>query len=188
MVKTDTFELRVVLENGAYFSYQNPSDTVCIQFSGCTNWKAAKSVLWRNLPAQWSVDFYQREGCLASNGDVYYWTGKEAGDGLYKFKTPRAIKSIYARPLWGNIPWNVARKCVQLRQPAKRAESSLLSNETSSSICDEVNGTERTEVGSNVEEGISSNWFDPIEIEDAATNSGSAEKEWKAVADVFMSG
>lgn len=188
MVKANTFELRVVLENGAYFSYQNPTNNVCIEFADCTNWQAAKSVLWRNLPAQWSVDFYQNDGCNAQDGDVYYWTEKEAGDGVHTFKTPRAIRSIYARPLWGVIPWNVARKCVQLRQPAKRAESVLLSNETAGGSGDEVNGTEWTNVGSDEDESISSNWFEPTAAGDVESKSGSGDEEWKAYANIFMNG
>ncbi|GMF18274.1 unnamed protein product [Phytophthora lilii] len=63
MMKTNTFELQVILQNGANFSCENPSETVCIEFADCGNWQAAKSVSWRNLPAQWSVDFYQSIGC-----------------------------------------------------------------------------------------------------------------------------
>lgn len=136
---------------------------MCIGFAGCAGWNNAKSVAWRNLPAHWSVDFYQKDGCSGvTNGDVYSWTENEAGDGAHSFKTPQAIRSIYARPLWCSIPWSVARQCVQPRHPAKRAEAtSLVGSETSSGAGDDVNATEPTVVES-VDEGTSSNWSEPI--------------------------
>ncbi|KAG7377328.1 hypothetical protein PHYPSEUDO_011858 [Phytophthora pseudosyringae] len=166
MGKSINFEMRVVLENGAYFSYLNPSERMCITFADCDNWKPAKSVFWRNLPAQGSVDFYQSNDCSANDGDVYAFTGKQTGSGLHTFKTPRAIRSMYARPLWGNYPWHVARRCVQLRLPAKRAESTLLSNGSSDG---EINETEWTNVGSVEEDGTSSNWFDPTAVGEKET-------------------
>ncbi|KAG6609201.1 uncharacterized protein IUM83_13434 [Phytophthora cinnamomi] len=151
----------VVLENGDYFSYQNPSESVCIEFAGCPGWNKAQSVSWRNLPAHWSVDFYQQDGCGGvTDGDVYSWTENEAGDGMQTFKTPKAIRSIYARPLWGSIPWSVAHKCVKPRKKAKRAEATSLNGSDGGD--DDVNSTELTVVGS-VDEDTSSNWGGLIE-------------------------
>ncbi|GMF24163.1 unnamed protein product [Phytophthora fragariaefolia] len=70
MVKTNTFELRVVLENGNYFSYENPSKNICIEFSECDNWDNAKSVTWRNLPPHWEINFYKARGCVATDGGI----------------------------------------------------------------------------------------------------------------------
>ncbi|KAL3666957.1 hypothetical protein V7S43_007904 [Phytophthora oleae] len=91
MEKANTFEMRVVLVSGAYFSYTNPPETVCITFASCANWKPAKTVFWRNLPAQGSIDFYQSDNCNANDGDVYAYTGKQAGTGIHTFKKARAI-------------------------------------------------------------------------------------------------
>ncbi|KAF1793281.1 hypothetical protein GQ600_6913 [Phytophthora cactorum] len=102
-----TFELRVVLENGGYFSYQNPSNTVCISFEDCNGWKAAKSGISQRSGLS---TFFKSNHCNANDGDIYYYTGKEAGDVLHTFKTLLTIRSIYARPMWGNYPWSVAQK------------------------------------------------------------------------------
>ncbi|KAG6958085.1 hypothetical protein JG688_00010678, partial [Phytophthora aleatoria] len=109
---------------------------------------------------------FKSNHCNANDGDIYYYTGKEAGDVLHTFKTLLTIRSIYARPMWGNYPWRVAQKCVQ---PSKRAESTRLGNETSVGIGDEGNGTEWTNT-------------------DEETESGSGEEEWKAYGDIFMNG
>ncbi|KAF4037546.1 hypothetical protein GN244_ATG10280 [Phytophthora infestans] len=135
MANTNTFELRIVLENEAYFSYQDPSEA-------------------------------------------------EARDGLHTFKTPQAIRSISARPLWGSYPANIARKCVQLRQPFERTESLHLDDETSVGVGDEGNQTE----GSGQDEGPSSNWFEPNVVGNEDTNAGSGDEEWKVYGDFFMSG
>ncbi|KAE9268623.1 hypothetical protein PF008_g31076, partial [Phytophthora fragariae] len=137
----------------------NPSDAVCIELAGCAGWKNATSVAWRNLPAHWSINFYQQDGCGGvTNGDVYSWTESEGGDGAHTFKTPQAVRSIYARPLYGVIPWSVARECVQLQLPIERAESTAIdSNETSSGVGDDVNATE-----SAVAERTSAKWSDPM--------------------------
>ncbi|KAL3666958.1 hypothetical protein V7S43_007905 [Phytophthora oleae] len=45
MEKANTFELRVVFDSGAYFAYQNPSDTICYQLAGCPGWEPAMSVV-----------------------------------------------------------------------------------------------------------------------------------------------
>ncbi|EGZ17645.1 hypothetical protein PHYSODRAFT_504546 [Phytophthora sojae] len=153
MEKADAFEARVVLENGAYFAYQSPSKSTCIQLSDCPNWQAAKSVGWRNLPAHWYINFFQSDNCVGNDGDVFSVARNRAIDGVHTFSSPRGIKSIYARPSNGKISWSVARKCVQLRQPVKRAELTLTdgSGANSSGV-----------VLSDFREDISLNWFEPV--------------------------
>ncbi|KAE9328340.1 hypothetical protein PF008_g16193 [Phytophthora fragariae] len=131
---------------------------MCIQLSDCPNWQAAKSVTWRNLPAHWYITFFRSDNCVGSDGDVYSFSRDKATDGLHTFATPRGIKSIYARPSNGKISWSVHRKCVQLRLPVKRAESTLIdeSGTNSSKVATGV-------VVSDLGDDISTNWFEPIE-------------------------
>ncbi|KAG6609203.1 uncharacterized protein IUM83_17094 [Phytophthora cinnamomi] len=153
MEKATTFEARVVLDSGAYFAYQSLSKTVCIQLSDCAHWQAAKAVEWRNLPAHWYINFFQSDRCIGSVEDVYSASRDRATNGQHTFATPRGIKSIYARPIQGKLSWSVARKCVQLRQPVKHAESTLVYGSKTNS--------------SDIVEDFSSNWFQPIEDGDA---------------------
>jgi hypothetical protein len=176
MERANPFELQVVFESGAYFSYVDPSKSVCIQLSDCDNWKAASKVVWKNLPADWSVEFFLKNGCNHNDADVYFWTKKGVSIGVHTFNKPQAVRSIYARPLSGTIPWSVARKCVQLRQHVKGTEDTLLSNNKSSDGDVEVAGSTLGIVGSSADGNISSNWFDPVEEEDR----GSSEKDCRS--------
>ncbi|POM79166.1 Hypothetical protein PHPALM_3211 [Phytophthora palmivora] len=150
MGKTNALELRVVHEDGAYFAYQNPPDSVCIKLSNCPNWGPAKSVVWRNLPAHWHVNFFQNDNCAGQNGDVHFTANRKAVNGAHTFNSLRTIRSMSTRPSLGKLSSSMARKCVQLRQPVKRAESAVvIGNEMDVELV----------VGADVN---SSNWFEPI--------------------------
>eukprot|EP00644_Phytophthora_capsici_P002835 jgi/Phyca11/124765/e_gw1.55.271.1 len=148
------FLVNIAFQNDNFFTYKNPSDTRCIQFSGCTYWETAKTVRWQNLPSHWRIDFYQNKDCTSKDGDVHHEADSTAITGLHTFETARPIRSIHARPALGKSSFMVTERCVILRKHGGIYESE---NRTESNYGVWLNDSSEAAGAS------SSNWFDPIE-------------------------
>ncbi|KAG6971221.1 hypothetical protein JG687_00002185 [Phytophthora cactorum] len=101
--------------------------------------------------------------CNANDGDIYYYTGKEAGDVLHTFKTLLTIRS-------GNPPNGQSLRVWATKHPLILV---MRATEPSGLIPVLV---------------LSYNWFDPNMVGDEETESGNGEEEWKAYGDIFMNG
>jgi hypothetical protein len=164
MEKANAFQLRVVLDDGSYFAYYSPPEAVCIQLSSCPHWQAAKSVVWRSLPAHSYVSFFQSENCASRDGDVFSSAGVKVMSGVHTFKTPRAIRSIFTRHSLGQRKVATARQCVQLRHHV----------EFSSLVVDGGNSTD-------VDGGFQQVRFDNATVGENETWTGTAEEiEWSS--------